>query len=278
MPIFLHFSKCRKIGSSAALILAAEIFRCRYLRRFRNKKSVHGEYPNDPEVLSLLLKLGFFESIEVGAPNAQIVEDLDRYVKIQSFTRVDAALAYKVSTSLMSAFPHLGRDSQKKMQGAIVEALGNAFEHAFDKKPPFPVLGSRAWVGAIVKPNGKQFTLMVFDQGAGIPATLEPNILERLQSLGFMRSGGGHDSVRIEAATHLRRTSTRQQGRGKGFETMKRFVDSCDDGELRVFSNKGCYLYRPGGDTTFDDTMQTLGGTLVLWRIRHEGTEIADHG
>lgn len=80
LPIYLHFSACEKIGASAAVVLSAEIFRCRYLRRFRNKKSVHGEYPLHQGVRDILSKMGFFHSIEVTSPVANEEESEDSYI------------------------------------------------------------------------------------------------------------------------------------------------------------------------------------------------------
>jgi hypothetical protein len=118
---------------------------------------------------------------------------------------------------------------------------------------------------------------MVFDQGAGIPATLDRTMLEAIRQLGFIGSNVNSDGAMIQAATKIGRTSTGQSGRGKGFETMRRFIDSCEDGELRIFSNHGGYLYTKASETIFDDVSGSLGGTLVLWRIRHSGTEIAQN-
>lgn len=272
LPIYLHFSNCEKIGASAAVVLSAEIFRCRYLRRFRNRKSVHGEYPLHHGVRDMLTKMGFFDSIEVTSPIDNGEDSEESYIKIQSFTNVNGALVKEVAEQLTFAFPHFSDDSKRRMYGAVVEGLGNIFEHAFDVAPPFPIWGRRGWLGAVVNPSGNQFTLMVFDQGAGIPSTLPLSVVEQLKALGQLR--GSSDGDVIAAATRLRRTSTRQSGRGKGFETMRRFIDSCDDGELRVYSNRGAYLYQGEGEHILTDVDDTLGGTLVLWRIRHAGESL----
>jgi hypothetical protein len=72
----------------------------------------------------------------------------------------------------------------------------------------------------------------------------------------------------IAAATELYRTSTGQSGRGRGFRDMKRFIDECDDGELRVLSNRGSYRYMKDGEQ-IDDQEFSIGGTLIEWRVRH---------
>ena len=74
----------------------------------------------------------------------------------------------------------------------------------------------------------------------------------------------------------MRRTMTGQSGRGKGFPRMKRFVENSPDGELLVYSNRGKYLYSSGPIEDFSDGMESLGGTLVLWRLRPPAAAIAE--
>jgi hypothetical protein len=77
--------------------------------------------------------------------------------------------------------------------------------------------------------------------------------------------GDGH---MIAAATEIYRTSTGQSGRGRGFRDMNRFIDECDDGELRVLSNRGSYRYIKDQEQ-IDDEELSIGGTLIEWRVRH---------
>jgi hypothetical protein len=79
------------------------------------------------------------------------------------------------------------------------------------------------------------------------------------------------DGEMILAATELYRTSTGQSGRGQGFRNMKRFVDVCTDGELRVLSNRGRYVYMKDTEN-HDDASLSIGGTVVEWRFRHDGS------
>ncbi|WP_138511660.1 hypothetical protein [Maricaulis alexandrii] len=273
-PIQLIFDNVEKIGSSAALVLAAEIYRCRYLRRYRNGHSVTGTYPKSESVAYILSKMGFFKSIGVYDPFVGEDTDVENlYVNYQSFTNVDSPHITRIRDDLMEAFPHFDTLAKQRMKGAIIEAISNVFDHAFRVPARFPLVGRRSWLGGVVNREMGQFTLMVYDQGGGIPGTLEPSVVERIRATGALRSRPS-DGEMIEAATKIRRTSTMQSGRGKGFETMRRFVDASDDGELRVFSNSGRYLYSEHKDTISADATDSLWGTLILWRVRHQGAQL----
>jgi hypothetical protein len=50
-PVQLYFDKLRLLEPAAALLLVAEIFRCRQLRPWRAGHSVTGNYPTEKEIL-----------------------------------------------------------------------------------------------------------------------------------------------------------------------------------------------------------------------------------
>lgn len=113
---------------------------------------------------------------------------------------------------------------------------------------------------------------MIYDQGVGIPRTLPSNLREALLTL-IPTLDFNSDSQKILAATQIGRTATLEPGRGKGFSTMKAFVDACEDAELQVFSNCGRYTYSGGADSALDDFGESIGGTLVILRARHTQEE-----
>src|SRR3546814_15751737 len=75
------------------------------------------------------------------------------------------------------------------------------------------------------------------------------------------------DGEMILAATEYHRSGTGGKGRGRGFADMKRFVDICTDGELRVLSNRGSYHYLSGAEA-HGNAETSLGGTLLEWRFQ----------
>ena len=132
-------------------------------------------------------------------------------------------------------------------------------------------MGRRWWMTGAFDVVRSEVSIVVFDQGVGIPSTLEPELLDWIEAIRNANGWGLTDGLMIEAATRPGRTSTDQPGRGRGFSTMRKFVDACDEGELLVYSNRGHYMYGRSGDRR-GDSDQSLGGTLVQWRVRHSSS------
>jgi hypothetical protein len=161
--------------------------------------------------------------------------------------------------------------SQRYLYGAIIEATKNAREHAYRKRPAHQPMGRRWWLTGAFDRQLREVSIILFDQGVGTPATLDADLMDRVESV--TRTGGliPTDSLMIEIASRPGRTSTEQPGRGLGFFTMRKFVDACDDGDLLVYSNKGHYMHRRDGRVRADRE-QSLGGTLIQFRVRHSSS------
>ena len=121
----------------------------------------------------------------------------------------------------------------------------------------------------------KEVTIVFFDQGVGIPKTLKPDKYERIiaalkniTKLKFSAIPG--DGEMIAAATEYHRSSKDQNG-GRGFQDMKQFINACQEGELRVLSNRGNYYYVSKDEEGYSSAAQSLGGTVIQWRFRNEG-------
>jgi len=272
LPVDLFFDKVEYLEPAALTVLTAEIHRCRNLR---GQSSVSGYYPNDPEIYRQLREIGFFRLLSIAdqqPPSSEALTEPTRFV-LPFFT--DAYVTSERSAAFIDLLANMiegavSMDARSKryLQGAIVEAMKNAGEHAYKQRPKYQALGHRWWLTGAFDRNAKEASILLFDQGVGIPATLEPDLLDILQSVASSQGLKPRDSLMIEVATRPGNTSTGQSGRGQGFRTMRKFVDFCDDGDLIVYSNNGNYLYAKTG-TARDDRSLSLGGTLIQWRFRH---------
>ena len=219
--------------------------------------------------------MNFFRIFDIGEPFSidTLKDDIGNYNFIMhSFIRVEADVIANFRDLIVSAFDGLDSKAKRRMQGAINEALLNAFNHAFSREADFKTQGKRAWLCGYVNPEKSEVAFMIFDQGAGIPRTLTPTKMERLMS-AIPKLDLTSDGSKIDAATQLGRTATMQDGRGKGFKSMKAFVEACEDADLQVFSNHGRYKFDKSGSQVFDDAEISLGGTLVMMRARHTTSE-----
>lgn len=273
-PVDLFFSDVEFLEPAALTVLTAEIFRCRQLRRLGGKPLLSGYYPRSAQIYRQLREIGFFRLLDI--VDHEPPEDEQEHsgkVVLPFFTDAivtaerSAAFIDLLSDLIQGAVP-MDERSKRYLQGAIVEAMKNAGEHAYKVRPDLPALGHRWWLTGAVDRESREVSILLFDQGVGIPATLQPDLLAVIESLASAQGMRPRDSLMIEVATRPGNTSTYQSGRGKGFKTMRKFVDDCDDGDLFVYSNHGHYVYARTGTARGDEPL-SLGGTLIQWRFRH---------
>jgi hypothetical protein len=282
--VMLHFEHVVRIDPSAALALVAEVYRCRNLRPIRDGHSVHGNYPRSIEVHTLLKDMGFYNLLHVD-PSDRPILTVDTsgpvYLKFLTGTNVDGELINwfidLIEKNQILEFDGLART---RLVAAILEAMGNANEHAYKKPTQRPAMKRRWFLSASLHPINHEVTVMLYDQGIGIPSTIEVSFFDKFIIQAEDRSwldlvrNKPNDGVMIKAATELFRTGTSQPGRGRGFRNMKRLIDHCEDGALKVLSNFGFYSYiRGSGDLgaateNFDARQSSLEGTLLEWNFK----------
>lgn len=277
-PVDLFFSDLESIEPAALTVLTAEIFRCRKLRRIGGRPAVSGYYPSNPEIYRQLREIGFFRLLEIVDRHPP---EVDRNARPSRFVLpflTDAIVTPERSAEFIDGLAELIGDavpmddrSKRYLQGAIIEAMKNAGEHAYKLRTPHQPLGHRWWLTGAFDSDAREAFILLFDQGIGIPATLEPELRDKVESVASLEGFQPRDSLMIEVATRPGNTSTGQSGRGKGFKTMRKFIDDCDDGELFVYSDRGHYVYARGGTARGDQPL-SLGGTLIQWRFKHSET------
>lgn len=278
LPVYLYFDFVERIEPAALIVLTAEIHRCRNLRKVGGTPMVSGTYPRDDAICAQLAKMGFFKLLNLrDHPDREGKRDSDAdasdvlvipFLTDREVTAERCAEFIDLLADVIGGLIPMDEKSQRYLQGAIVEAMKNAGEHAYKFKPPHQAFGHRWWLSGSVNRASKEVSILLFDQGAGIPATLAPGLMDRVRSLANLEGIIPRDSHMIEIATKTGETSTGQAGRGQGFYTMRKFVDDCDDGDLFVYSNAGHYMYARNGTSRGDEPL-SLGGTLIQWRFRH---------
>jgi anti-sigma regulatory factor (Ser/Thr protein kinase) len=277
-PILLYFDKMKQLGPAAALVLVSEIYRCRQLRKWRGGTTVTGTYPESKEIFLLLREMGFYKVLAVdehwSIPDGRPKKG-PYFIPFRTMNTVHPQLAASFCDVVAVGAFKMHELTQGRMVAAVKEAMLNAHEHAYQIRGEYDVMPKRWWLAGYVNPTTCEMMVMILDQGVGIPNTLDPTTYEKLNAL-LNLSLQPSDGNMIAAATELFRTSTGQSGRGRGFQDMKRFIDTCDDGELRVLSNGGAYSYLKGA-RKIEDFGSSIGGTLVQWRVRHGKTvEVSD--
>lgn len=275
----LFFDRVENLEPAATMLLCAEIYRCKGLKRRGAALPVIGNYPESPKVYAQLKEMGFFRMLEVAepddVPSAPLDDERPIFLRFETSARVEAELAARFSDLVTKGVFEMEPLTKTRMVAAIKEAMGNANEHAYVRPGMLPAMRHRWWMAGHLDILKREMMVIILDLGIGIPNKLEPHTFERIVSFlhgEWVRSGWSvrpTDAAMIAAATELRRTSTGASGRGRGFRDMKRFVDLCDAGELRVLSNRGSYVYTKA-KASVDDYGDTIGGTLIEWRVQHD--------
>lgn len=281
--VMLHFSDVERIDADVALVLVSELHR---IRNLRSPLAVMGTYPRRRAVYELLREMGFYRLLSIEehpdvAPDS-IGPSNRVYLPFITGNRVEAELVDRFVEVVENNLFAMNEVARGRLVAAIIEAMNNTLDHAHPTVIAGETMTNRWWLSSWVDAATKAVTVMLFDQGVGIPATLDPSLYEKIRSA--LRGVVGLRSISLRpsdgemilAATELHRTGTGQAGRGKGFLNMKRFIDACDSGELKVLSNRGRYSYLDGTES-HGEASCSIGGTVIEWRFRHEGKmEMAD--
>jgi anti-sigma regulatory factor (Ser/Thr protein kinase) len=163
-----------------------------------------------------------------------------------------------------------------RLVAAIKEAMQNTLDHAYRPDLQADAMAQRWWMSARVDLVDREVMILLYDQGVGIPVTMPADYYHHVRAAlsGNLRFAGlrptPSDGSMIMAATKLYATRTGDPSRGRGFRNMQKFVDVCEDGELRVLSNRGSYSYMTKAEA-FTDNERSISGTVVEWRFRSDG-------
>jgi len=273
-PLSIRFDNLKQLDPSAALVLVAEIFRCQKLRVYRNEWFITGNYSSNRDIDFQLSQMGFYNLLHIHdnlKGSKPTNEAMPVYLKFITQRRIIGQLISAFVGVVEDEVIKFDATAREMLIGAMMEAIGNADEHAYKLPTKYQSMKHRWYLSARINIAQREIMVMVYDQGVGIPDTLKPSDWKRTLSALVrtfkLKGPSPSDGEIIKLATEMGRTGTGEKGRGQGFLDMKRFVDKCDDGELRVLSKRGRYTYMKDNED-FDDQDVACGGTVVEWRFK----------
>lgn len=158
-----------------------------------------------------------------------------------------------------------GDEEEKHALGrAIQESIENVLSHAYPEKETQRFW----WLFASRDPIKERLHMAVMDVGLGVPSSLRPSAVERLNMLMKKVATSSHDGYMIKAALQFGRTGTMDPHRGTGLPSIKRLVSQNEEGELWIFSGKGIYHYATRGKMEHVMSSKTaFPGTLIQWYV-----------
>jgi len=268
-PVRLVFDVAEDIKPDSLLILLAEIHRCRLIH---GDSMLTGTYPKKGSKLEKIFhSTGFFKLLGV---KSRILRGPKRfpvdYVKFISDIRPPKDLSKQFRKALFGEEIEVELNIRRQLVRAIGEAVVNVGQHAYPKysRHDHPCKG-RWWLSGHVNKEKMLLTIMFCDLGVGIPETL-PNRypMEIIWSVLSALTGTKlNDGQMIKAGMEIGRSQTYQSHRGKGLNDLRRIIDTAGEGELHIYSRKGCYRYSPDKADEVRNLKNSVGGTLIKWTI-----------
>ena len=269
---YIDFRDIRNLSLPAALTLAAELYRWNHLSIRKNRKLQTvdvGEW--EPKVRRLLADIGFFELLQAQYPKDLADKDAHsidtRYVKYRTGNKADGEAFYRLrEEELENVAGELPR--KQYLYAAVTEAMINVVQHAYESDNQRSSQLPNWWLSASYNKQDGCITIMIYDQGAGIPKTLPRKFGERIREYVI-----DDDAHMIQAAHELSRTASGLDYRGHGLERDVRgyFKDLDCEGHYRVISLKGEYLYKRDAEGEISEDLKNhksaLYGTLIEWKL-----------
>ena len=210
-PAYVDFRPIRKLAPTAALVLVAELYRWNRILSQKGRRLRARDVPAwDPEVRRLLRGMGFFDLLEVNDPDFDDVyrESTVReiqFVKYRTGKLADGKTINDLTEEDLE--PVFGAvPSKHHLYSAIAEAMTNVVHHAYEDNAFCP----NWWLSATHYADGS-VSVMIYDQGMGIPASLPKRFAEYFKE-------AFEDAQLIEAAHDLARTASRESHRGHGLQ------------------------------------------------------------
>jgi hypothetical protein len=248
------------IGSAAALVLIAEMFRGNQLvQRVRCRAWLPtASCPKD-----LLGEIGYYDYFPGMRPSWVKPTGQQRYyLRHRRGEAVDTAAAQAIQQHLLNHRP--GGREKFALYEALVEVMNNAHEWGYDRA----VSGYRSWwvLGYRDEESG-EISYTFYDQGRTIPTTIRDlRLRERLKRLPTLRS-----SKLIERAIIKGRYSRTGKGnRGNGLPALKHLIDKAGQGRMLLMSREALLRFLPGAkiaDRRDLPETNRLHGTLISWLL-----------
>lgn len=257
--VYLDFSKTTYISAAAALMLFARVTRCQcngpIVFHARAEQVVTACLPDDAATKQKMINSGLWAAIKPGGQKKldRLWGDLNNPYKTGNNPAEEIDDVIDLLQKRFSVLP-------RQIVAALQEAFLNIAHHAYVrndkvlKVPTADFMIGRWWLYAQQYSNGN-ISCIVCDLGTGIPNSILPKTLFP-----------GDDCEQIHYAMQSGVTRFNIQGRGMGFDNIKKPIEVNESAEyLVVYSGKGRVLYRKGQESS--RVANTLGvqGTLVEW-------------
>jgi len=267
----VDFANISILKPGAALVLASELYRwqetCHIRLKPYNVKKWH------KETKRLFNEMGLFDLLHIHKKDrvrTRLSSGSQTFFKFLTGTLSDGELADELMKNMA---PIIGSHyNEQLLYIALSEAMTNVTQHAYPEGSDLfnTDLKNRWWLSGSFDSDSGIMSVLLFDQGVGIPSTLSTQdffdkVLRFLDRKGYSKEHQGH---LIQAALEVGKSRTKQGHRGKGLKQILNFSADNDSGSLYVVSRRGEYLFREDKTETTNSHSVELGGTFIQWNIK----------
>lgn len=267
----VDFTNIISLKPGAALVLASELYRWQETNDVNLKPYKVKKWDN--EIKRLFQEMGLFELLHIPKKyrwKARIQAGSQTFFKFLTGTLSDGKLANQLMESMHPVIgPHY---NEPLLYIALSEAMTNVIQHAYpqDSQLFCTNLKNRWWLSGSFDNSTGVMSVLLFDQGVGIPSTLPKQdffkkVLSFLNEKGFSKDNDGH---LIQAALEIGKSRTKQNHRGKGLKQILNFSADNDFGSLYIVSRKGEYRYQEDKTELIESHSVEIGGTFIQWNIK----------
>lgn len=249
--IYFDMSGIKRLDASSVIYL---------LSIFKNMKHnsieyhIRGNVPKSAENYSYLRSTGFFSFVSSNVTGIQIDSTS---VMIKEGEKVLNNIASSICDFIMEKTGR-NRIQINHLYELIIELMNNTKHHAYDHDSIV-----HNWYIYCHEKDGK-VQVVFFDNGAGIPSTVNKSKYEELQR--WLNDHGlmiGGDVDILEAALDgAFRTRTMEEHRGKGLPMLKMMMENKEILNTYIVTNRAYY-----SGTKKRDMKESLHGTLYYWEV-----------
>lgn len=281
---YLDFSQLSAISTSAAVVLASEYERVAALQG--NVPPTVDLHKWQEPVFRKLFEIGFFEIVGLADTGRDLIEDVGdtRTMRIVSSKSADKLGVIDLALQELAQFLRPSQALPDEVDEIIIqfvtaisEAISNVTAHAYMHGIE---LSHRhingVWVAATANRSDDSLTIVVYDQGASIPATYPR--MERLDKVTRYLSrvvrwnpdqhDYAHDGTFIRAAMRYGGSRTDDSYRGKGLPQMFDALRRMSRGTMTILSRGGwCQRDAQTGRIRSGHLNSSIGGTLIEWQV-----------
>ncbi|MBD8159692.1 hypothetical protein IFU23_16495 [Pantoea agglomerans] len=267
----VNFSKLKKISTSSALVLTAELSKWDDAIRQRLRPNTEGW---DKVVLKQFFDLGFFELFKKSsATEIKINKSPDQGIRFVKYLKGKCGEVSKTKILKCEIRNVVGESIDKWtfLHSGLSEAITNVSHHAYPADAGYKELDKNWYLTGSYDEQKKIIKIVFYDQGVGIPKTLPASaIWERALEVmsGISIVDQKRDEVLLKAAVELDRTRTYEEDRGKGLQDLLEFIKQRGEGYLSIMSLKGLYKQDINEGITKVKTegfSSPICGTLIVW-------------